>query len=262
MTPYALTAWCIIAAIFAAVVPYIIGKLALARKKDRLATSCEFGHFDAQIEEVRKIAKNPILAAPYGETGYPAKAKPAFGKRGVVVHDRKKSIFLTARQLEEVNVKRKLRGALPLNRTGLANAISHPWDRNNVQTPKTSDDWLAYLIMYECLWDHSHTSPTTAVETGVTITPDAPYNGHGGEFPGAGASGDWTSAGAQALAAAPLSMGVAGAVEADRGSDPAPAPDTSSSYTPDTSSSYTPDTSSSSFDSGSAVSFDPGTSTI
>lgn len=139
-------------------------------------------------EAARSVGKSLLLASPYG------------------ARQRKPSVFLTPRQLERVNMARTAAGKRPLNRSGFTSAVSHAWDQPRRQ-PDTREDWLTYLIMYECLFA-GHTSGRTTVDTGLTITPDAPYNGHGGEFAGAGASGDWTSPDAStATAAAAIASG-------------------------------------------------------
>jgi hypothetical protein len=222
MTPYTIIAWCIIAAIVAAVLPYIIGKRAL-RKKSRLAAS---GHLDVYESPALRAARerfreggtitpratafSEAISAPYSGHGFRGAAKRAIAARTAA---RKKAIYLTARELEHVNIKRRLSGRLPLNRDGFANAVAHAWDQPERQ-PGTPAEWLAYLIVYECLLNE-HGSYRTSVDTGLTITPAAPYNGHGGEFAGAGASGDWTSPGAQALAAAGVGTGVGAALDRD-----------------------------------------------
>lgn len=190
--------------------------------------------------------------------------------------NRKPSIFLTPRQLERVNIQRKLRGRQPLNRRGFTNAVANAWQPG--KQPDNTADWLTYLILYECLLD-AHATGRVYVDTGLTITPEAPYNGHGGEFAGAGASGDWRSPDASTAAAAsaimadgpihddrpmqdPLSdpnsyKGAEGSQIDDAGG-PATAPsDPAYSSAPDPSPSYSPDPSPS-FDSGSSSSFDAG----
>jgi hypothetical protein len=101
-------------------------------------------------------------------------------------------LTLTPRMLEHVNIQRRVRGVSPLNREGFKNAVSHTWDRREVRTPTSTNDWLTYLIMYECLFA-DHTQSRCSGVGGITIDPSAPYHGQGGEFAGAGASGDWTT---------------------------------------------------------------------
>lgn len=113
---------------------------------------------------------------------------PALGM-GYAAAPRKRSIFLTPRQLERVNIQRKLRNRQPLNRAGFSNAVAHAWDQPQRQ-PDNTGEWLLYLLYYDCLFA-DHTTSRVSVDTGLTITPEAPYNGHGGEFAGAGASGQW-----------------------------------------------------------------------
>lgn len=119
-----------------------------------------------------------------------------FGKRPVPPLN---SITLTARQLEHVNIQRKLRNRPPLNRAGFNNAVAHAWDQPRRQ-PDTSVNWLTYLILYEAFFD-DHKTSRVACDASIAIRPDQPFNGQGGEYAGAGASGDWTSP-PSALAAA------------------------------------------------------------
>lgn len=287
MNPYTTVAWCLIAAIVAAVLPYLIGRRALARKRHlpellvperdiygEIADSSalkaareRFRDGDTITPRVdREIGAHPALGVGYGRL-LPGEA--IFDKHGRRIdrHDafqRTKSIFLTARELETVNAKRRLAGKQPLNRAGFSNAVSHAWGQPRRQ-PDTRSDWLTYLIVYECLFA-DHTASRVDMNTGITITPDAPYNGHGGEFAGAGASGDWTSPGAQALGAAGVGMGVGAALDqaatADVSQDTPPVRSEPSapSYTPDPTPSYDPGpsynsgSSSSSYDSGSSSS--------
>lgn len=134
-------------------------------------------------ERTRTFGKHAVLAAPYG--------------KGLT---KKPTISLTPRMIERVNTQRKLRGMQPLNRTGIKSAIAHPWDRHDVQQPQSSNDWLTYLILYECFIS-DHQSHTVGGVGGFTIDPNVPYNGQGGEYGGAGASGDWTSAPASVMSA-------------------------------------------------------------
>lgn len=241
MTPFSLVAWCIIAVLVTVAVPYFIGKRALRKKKllERVQSKARWSrlpidaaarevakedaapyvygnglekkyHFDKhghkvdaatgeyvapdnlsaarladKDDAVRSVGKSPLLAAPYGK--------------------RQPSIFLTPRQLERVNVARIAAGKRALNRAGLVNAVALARSEPRRQ-PDNSTDWLTYLILYECLFE-GHAGPAQ-VGTGLTITPDAPYNGHGAEYGGAGASGDWTSPDAStATAAAAIASG-------------------------------------------------------
>jgi hypothetical protein len=124
-------------------------------------------------------------------------APPVFGKR-------KPSIFLTPRQLERVNIQRKLQGRTPLNRWGFTNAAAHAARvarRTGTNQPTTVSDWLTYLLLYETKFA-DHSSGRVYVDTGLTITPEAPFNGHGGDFLGAGSAGAWKSPDATTVAAA------------------------------------------------------------
>jgi hypothetical protein len=103
---------------------------------------------------------------------------------------RKPTILLTPRQIERVNTQRKLRGAPCLNRKGLATAIAYPTPAR--EQPQTPNNWLAYLVAYEVL-SPSHQTPYIGGHGSLTIDPNLPYNGHGGDYGGAGASGDWAN---------------------------------------------------------------------
>jgi hypothetical protein len=193
---------------------------------------------------------------------------------------KKTPVFLTPSQIEHVNIIRKRNGKPPFNRAGLLSAIAHPWDRAEVRQPQTSTDWLSYLIVYEIL-SVDHFGGSVAGCGGAVIDRDLPYNGQGGEFAGAGASGDWSDTSAMdkatsVIAASPAwempsglrSLSDVAPVPAwdaprDPLSDPtsfkgssdnapsysAPDPtpsvsDSSASYSSDSSSSFSPDTSS------------------
>lgn len=192
----------------------------------------------------RPTAKSPAFSAPYG---------------------RKPAIVLSPRQLERVNIQRRLAGRQPLNRAGFSNAIAHAWDQPRRQ-PDTSSDWLTYLILYQCFLS-DHQQHRVAVDHFLAIDPDLPYNGHGGEFAGAGASGSWE--GSTAAAGLGFASGIAG-IDAysnagpDTGQAPEPAPERSApAYSaPEPSPGYSaPEPSYSAPDSGSSSSsYDSGSS--
>lgn len=197
------------------------------------------------MRDRRPVGKHPALGMPYGHSGQAA---------NVTAHHR---LTLTPRQLERVNIQRKLQGRAPLNRAGFSNAVSHAWDQPRKQ-PDTTSDWLTYLIMYEVFFA-DHQSSRVSCDTGITISPDQPYNGQGGGYGGAGASGDWTSAPSGTAAVAAAIALAPSYTSADPLSDPGSykggdvsSSDTSSSY----SSPSSPDSSSSSssYDSGSSSS--------
>ncbi len=140
-----------------------------------------------------------------------------FGKRAALAaqYGRKQPIFLSPRMIERANIERRRRGAPALNRAGVKNAIAHPWDRPDVRQPETGVQWLTYLIMYEVLADDHHQAHCSGTG-GITIDPNQPYNGQGGEFAGAGASGDWTSAPVTASIATEIAVGAGvGALQSD-----------------------------------------------
>lgn len=210
----------------------------------------------------------PKATKPEPEPYWPAIAKPnitferiraeqpvrTFGKRPVPP-TRKPTITLTPRMMERVNMQRRARGMAPLNRTGFKAAVSIA-STDTRPAPSTSSDWLTYLIMYECFFS-DHASHTVGGTGGITIDPNIPYNGQGGEYGGAGASGDWTSAPASVTAAvadvAPTDIyaGVAASIAASAAA--AGVSDSTPSYSSDPAPSYSaPDPSPSSpSDSGS-----------
>lgn len=204
------------------------------------------------------------------------RAPSRFGKR-TVPPTRKPTIQLTPRMLERVNTQRKLRGRSPLSRTGIKAAVATASVEQQTygnRQPSTNDQWLTYLILYQCFLSDHH-SHTVGGVGGLIIDPNVPLNGMemGGTFGGAGASGDWTSAPQGVTDAASLAVGdYSGAKDYASGGfvrgddvptvvhDPAPSytPDPTPSYSaPDPSPSYSaPDTSSSysSSDTGSSPS--------
>ncbi len=103
-----------------------------------------------------------------------------------------------------MNIQRKLKGHTPLNRWGFTNAVAHAArvaERTGSTQPATVNDWLTYLLMYETTFA-DHSTNRVYVDTGLTITPEAPFNGHGGDFLGAGSAGAWKSPDASTVAAA------------------------------------------------------------
>jgi len=194
-----------------------------------------FGH----RRRMRPMRKSPTLAAPYVPS----------------------TIYLTPRQLERVNIERRRLGKPALNIAGIQNAVAHAWDQPRKQ-PDNGTDWITYLILYEVLFA-DHQSSHCHVSSGIAIDPEKPYNGQGGEFAGAGASGSWTND----PAATAVAVGIAVSASHDPLSDPAsfkgssdysapssepaPAPDPTPSSSPspsvsDSSSSYSSSSDSSS----------------
>lgn len=179
-----------------------------------------------------------------------------FGKR-TLPPVRKPTISLTPRMVERVNTQRKLRGMPPFNRTGIKAAVATASVEQQTygnRQPSTNNEWLTYLILYQCFLS-DHQSHTVGGVGGLTIDPNVPFNGMemGGTFGGAGASGDWTSAPDSVMSAvadvAPQPGPGDGIVNSyqnnpdysfDTKSDPAPsASDPSPSYSaPDPSPSY------------------------
>lgn len=162
----------------------------------------------ADLDEPFKRAEENVRKHPPVEAkSHPRPTKsPALGFQ----YGRKQPVIaLTPRDLERVNIQRRLAGRPPLNRAGFSNAVAHAWDQPRRQ-PDTTQNWLTYLILYQ-VFSTDHQSPRVAVDQGITISPDQPYNGHGGEFAGAGASGSWDSpAAAAATGAAGIAAGIAG----------------------------------------------------
>lgn len=187
MTPFAIMGWCFAIVFVTVALPWVFSRRKAEKNfitdvseipvehRYRDGGTVGFRGPDDSIERV--IGKHPALGAPYKREGYP-----------------KTMVTLNPRQLERVNTQRKLRGKPPLNRAGFANAIAHAHPYGWSDTPRqptSTNDWLTYLILYECLFA-GHQSPTVACGGYVTIDPNMPYNGQGGEFAGAGASGNWT----------------------------------------------------------------------
>lgn len=199
MSPFTLLGWLLIIVVVTMCVAYF-----RPRRKPEAVYGTDDGQADVYREtsigrnarttfekikrEERAIGRHPGLDAPYGKRAVPPNAK--------------KIVAITPRQMESVNIKRKLRGYPPLNRKGVQNAISSAWDTPR-REPATSNDWLTYLILYEVFTD-DHKSHTCAGTGGFTIDPNQPYNGQGGEFAGAGASGSWTDAPPDVSSAAAL----------------------------------------------------------
>lgn len=146
-------------------------------------------------------------------------------------------VILTTRMLESANISRRINGQPTLTRDGFKAAVaSSPIQHRN------SDDWIAYLILYQCLLA-DHQSSRAGVSMGITVQPDEPGGGHG-EFGGAGASGKWddtspgaaSNSGVGSLAVAAGAFGVLAAQYSGRdpASEPSPAPayDEDSKYQP------------------------------
>lgn len=123
------------------------------------------------------------------------------GKPPARSNPRTRHVALTPRMIERVNIQRKLRGKPPMNRAGFQNAIAHPWGRSDERRPSNDAGWLAYLIAYN-VFSQDHMASTVGQAGGIMIDHDAPYNGQGGAFAGAGASGSWGNLSAPDVAAA------------------------------------------------------------
>jgi hypothetical protein len=178
---------------------------------------------------------------------------------------------LTRRQLEHVNIQRKIAGRPALNSQGFRAAAAIAGSRTDPrQQPDDTASWLTYFILYKC-FVADHQSHRVGVDGGVTISPTEPYNGQGSDFAGSGASGNWGAPSALALGAGVLAATSEQRITAEGGqyigldagksdvsdssysssSDPAP-----SAPAPE----YTAPSASPSYDSGSSFSSDSGSS--
>lgn len=166
--------------------------LALSRKRSLPPRSSDVYRTLAQdaVNRQTEIGKNAVMTFEKIPTRQIGKRRELAASYAAPT--RKPTIALTPRQIERVNIVRKQRGARPLNNVGIKSAISAAWDTPR-REPATTNDWLTYLILYEVFFAE-HTQTHCAGAGGVLIDPNLPYNGAGGEFAGAGASGDWTSA--------------------------------------------------------------------
>jgi hypothetical protein len=79
-------------------------------------------------------------------------------------------ITLTERQLEHINIQRRLRGKPLLNLAGFEEAVKYAWGEPHLR-PVTEDDWAAYLIVYECFNTILHAHRVTAPAAHLTIRP-------------------------------------------------------------------------------------------
>jgi hypothetical protein len=182
MTPYAVVDLALVA---------VLATTLLALLSSRKSKPAEYGRDDGQAdvqperlrdldEPFRRAAENvilyPAIEAPYHPRPAPVAQKP--------------TVLLSARDIRRVNTQRKVRGKPPLNRRGISAAIGSP----SGARPQTYDEWLAYLTAFEAFSINHQASPSEFAVgcDGVTIDPNVPYNGHGGEWGGAGASGGWS----------------------------------------------------------------------
>lgn len=201
MTPFDIMGW-----VFAAVMATILIRLVIGHKRPAPVTDeVETKRVDAYREIARGSRANmtfeKINNLPPRTVGKHAALSAQYGGG-----QRKPLVVLTQSMIERANVERRRRGYPALNRAGIQNAIAHPFDRHDTRQPSTSSQWLTYLILYEVfLTNHqqSHCSGTG----GFTIDPNQPYNGQGGEFAGAGASGNWESSPVTAEIAAGIAVG-------------------------------------------------------
>lgn len=209
MSPFTIFGLCILAVLSTVILAlsgrrrpkqdeFPLSRRAVSGRRPR-SKPASYGRDDGQADvqpTFREIKKSEALSAP-------------FGKRAFVPPTVHPTIALTPRMLERVNVQRKLRNKMPLNRAGFKNAVAHAWDRWEVSQTMDQTQWLAYLIAYQVLIA-DHQSVRCAGAGGLTIDPKAPYYGQGGEFDGAGASGQWDSGTAAAASAIASTTGTAG----------------------------------------------------
>jgi hypothetical protein len=246
MTLFDVMLWCGIAIFLAALAPFAFSR----RKSDTIDPYADYfeNHvpatnppaLDRMRDRMTVGFKEPDMEKRHEARRFP-RARRDFGSRPPV---RKPAIFLTPRQLTYINEHRRVQGLRPLNREGFkaATARASMYERQ----PDTSTEWITYFILYEVL-SGLLTQTSAHCNVGLTIQPDAPFNGHDGEFGGAGASGNWQDAPAAVTMTASdiadthsvattdpyiaLAAGV-GAGMLDDSGGPARAPSDTSSYTP------------------------------
>lgn len=96
----------------------------------------------------------------------------------------KRVVRLTARDLERINIRRKLADRRPLTLGGFTNGLAA------APPNQSGSDLLMWLLIFESS-QPGHYGHRCSVESGISVTPDAPYNGLGGSYGGAGSSGSW-----------------------------------------------------------------------
>lgn len=120
---------------------------------------------------------------------YDEKYPPRFTKRPAPSGAK---ITLTPRHLEHINIRRRQAGKPPLNANGFRTAIARQATAAEPRAVNSTSDWLAYLIGYAVL-SSEHEQSRVACEHTIAIEPDAPFNGQGGRFGGAGATSSFDS---------------------------------------------------------------------
>lgn len=208
MSPFEITLWLVAAVPTTALAAYLIARNtrkpaikdgefpAVRPPAGSVLVNDEHGHPNISFE---KIKRDEAVENIFGKR--PMRKHPALGA-SYTPPVRKPPVYLTPRMLERANIERRRIGKPALNNAGFKNAAASAWDTGRRQ-PDNSTDWLTYLILYEVfIADHqqSHCGSTG----GITIDPEKPYNGQGGEFAGAGASGSWTDD--------PVSKSIAGGI--------------------------------------------------
>lgn len=101
-------------------------------------------------------------------------------------------IVLTPRHLEHINILRRRYDKPPMNAAGFRAAIARQATATVPVPVRSSDDWVLYLIAYEVL-SGDHQQHRVSVDASITVAPNEPFNGQGGQYAGAGASADWTA---------------------------------------------------------------------
>lgn len=213
MSPTTILVWCFAAVLLAIIVPIIFAR----RPKFKSRPSQYDGFIDFGGTPTRRNVDPPQGYRDGGTVAYNpkpgaqteffrAKPRPFGGRKDAP------PVFLSPRMLERMNAERRRRGVPLINRTGVQAAVATAAVEERTRgtrQPDTINDWLTYLIVYECLIADHQTRSSSSIG-GVTIDPSAPFNGQGGEFGGAGASGDW---------AAPAAVATTGLLAADIGDE-------------------------------------------
>lgn len=158
--------------------------------------NAEYGRDDGQAdvqpdfdydEPFRRAAENVRKFPPVEAKSHP---RPIGMVRAPYPRRRLPTITLSPRQIEYINSQRQLCGKKPLNRAGFKSAVASPPMAEG--RLRTTSDWMMYLMVYESMLSDHHSEFTNSCPGGsVIIDPNLPYNGHGGAYGGAGASGDW-----------------------------------------------------------------------
>lgn len=154
------------------------------------------------------------------------------------LRERAATITLTPRHLEHINILRRRDNKPLLNAVGSRTAIARQATAAEPRTVTTTNDWVAYLIAYAVL-SSEHQQSRVACEHSIAISPDAPFNGQGGRFAGAGATSSFdappaaTDDEAGKIATRGLAYGSAGGLAAAlAATEPQPTPEPQPAPTP------------------------------